>query len=386
LPEFMHGIPLNEAYYWEAVRPVLDRFFPNLPHSAALIGWGSDVIGFDTPTSRDHCWGPRMALFLAPEAFAQTSKAVDQALGANLPYTFRGYSTHFGEPDRADGGTRVQQEIHRGPVAHFIEFHTLESYWQNELGASPFTDPEPVDWLTFQEHRLLALSAGKVFYDGLGLEAARRRFAYYPHDVWLYLLAAQWGLIAQEEAFPGRASQVGDELGSRLITARLADRVIHLCFLMEKQYAPYSKWLGSAFQRLACYPRVAPLLEELLAAPGYAERDPRFGQVYSTMAEMHNELEITPPLETRTRTYSGWHALREGITELALDDPRNSRPFQCIFGERFASAIYDQIEDPRVLALAHTPGSVNQFLVESSDALQSVPFCRSLADDLFNQE
>jgi hypothetical protein len=36
------------------VRPVLDAHFPGLAHSAALIGDGSDVLGFDTPVSRDH--------------------------------------------------------------------------------------------------------------------------------------------------------------------------------------------------------------------------------------------------------------------------------------------------------------------------------------------
>ena len=66
----------------------------------------------------------------------------------------------------------------------------------------------------------LLITGGQVFHDGLGLENVRRRFAYYPQQVWLYLLAAQWSLIGQEEAFVGRTSSVGDELGSRLITGR----------------------------------------------------------------------------------------------------------------------------------------------------------------------
>lgn len=385
MPEFIPGIQLSEAYYWEAVRPILDVRFPGLHHSAAMIGWGSDAIGFDTPTSRDHFWGPRLVLFLSEDQFKDISQEVDQALRGALPYTFRGYSTHFGEPDREDGGTRVQETIGHGPVAHLIEILTIQSYWQKELEINPYQDPTPVDWLTFQEHRLLTLTAGKVFHDDLGLEDVRRRFTYYPRDVWYYQLAAQWVLISQEEAFPGRASQAGDELGSRVITARLAERIMRLCFLMEKRYAPYSKWFGAAFQRLSCYSRIKPLLENLLAAQSYSEQDPWFAKVYTAVAEMHNELGITRQLETRTRTYSGWHALRDGISELALDSPRNTRPFQCIFGERFSNAIYEQIEDPEILALVRTPGSVNQFLVQSSDALQSVPFCRRLKDDLIEK-
>jgi glutamate-ammonia-ligase adenylyltransferase len=56
--------------------------------------------------------------------------------------------------------------------------------------------------------------------------------------------------------------------------------------------------------------------------------------------------------------------------------------FQTIFGGRFAEAIYAAIQDPAVLALRPHLGSVNQFLAESGDALQSIAFCRGLIDDL----
>src|SRR5919202_1893833 len=110
-----------------------------------------------------------------------------------------------------------------------------------------------VDWLTCSEHRLLACTSGKVFNDGLGeLGPIRERIAYYPHDVWLYILATQWSKIAQEEAFVGRAGDVGDESGSRVVAARLVQYLMRLCFLFERRYAPYSKWFGTAFSRLNC--------------------------------------------------------------------------------------------------------------------------------------
>ena len=382
MPDFIPGIQLNEAYYLKITRPILDRFFPDLPHAAALIGWGSDVIGFDTPASRDHLWGPRMVLFLPDKNFQALKNSLDKVLRFHLPYSFQGYSTNFSAPDEKDRGVRKLEDIDQGPVAHLIEMTTIEDYWRKELGISPFKEPDPIDWLTFQEHRLLSLTSGKVFHDGLGLEAVRSRFLYYPRDVWYYLLAAQWTLISQEEAFIGRTMQVDDRLGSQVIAARLVERIIHLCFLMEKQYAPYSKWLGSAFKNLKCYSHLAPLLEKVLHAGTFKENDRWFSHIYTVIAEMHNALDITPAVETRTRTYSGWHLLRSGVEDLADDDPRNTRPFQVIFAGRISAAILKQIQDPSGLSLAATIGSVNQFLVESSDALQSVSFCRNLTDDL----
>lgn len=384
MPEFIPGLQLSEAYYWEAVRPILTEHFPNLPHSAALIGYGSDVMGFDTPVSRDHMWGPRVLLLLEEANFEAVSAAVLESLRQHLPVRFRGYSTHFSKPDAHDGGVRVSEDVAHGPVDPLIFIHTLANFWQSELGVAPDQPLTPADWLTLAEQRLLSLTAGKVFHDDLGLAAVRARFAYYPHEVWLYLLATQWSLISQQEAFVGRTASVGDELGSRLVTARLVDYLVRLAFLLEKRYPPYAKWLGTGFQQLRCAPSLGPLLEGALAAQNYAQREANLAPAYTLLAEMHNALQLTPPLDPRTRTYSGWHLLRSGVEQLALDDPRNTRPHQVIFAGRFVEALTAVIQDPAVLALRPCLGSVNQFLVESGDALENIAFCRGLTDDLLN--
>ena len=68
--EFIPGLALSRLFYTEQVRPLLDASFPGLAHTAALIGSGSDVLGFDTPRSTDHDWGPRLQLFLADSGLA----------------------------------------------------------------------------------------------------------------------------------------------------------------------------------------------------------------------------------------------------------------------------------------------------------------------------
>jgi hypothetical protein len=133
---------------------------------------------------------------------------------------------------------------------------------------------------------------------------------------------------------------------------------------------------------LDCWATIGPLLENALAAGSYAEREVWLAKAYTLAVEMHNRLGITPPLETRTRTYSGWHLLHDGVSEVTLDDPRNTRPHQVIFAGRIADAIKATIDDPEVLALMPNSGSVSQILTPSSDAIESVPFCRSLVNNL----
>ncbi|PYS82501.1 MAG: hypothetical protein DMF67_12580 [Acidobacteria bacterium] len=57
MADFIPGIELSRLFFFEAVKPVLDAEFPRLRYGAALIGTGSEVLGFDTEMSADHHWG-----------------------------------------------------------------------------------------------------------------------------------------------------------------------------------------------------------------------------------------------------------------------------------------------------------------------------------------
>jgi hypothetical protein len=383
MPEFIPGLILNERFYWEVVRPILVQHFPGMPHSAALIGYSSEVLGYDTPVSQDHMWGPRMQLFLDEENFDATRAAVDEVLRNELPTHFLGYSTHFSKPNPLDQGVRVAKDIDKGPVKHLIEIETIRGYWHKTGGVDPHRELTVTEWLTIPQQQLLEWTAGKVFHDDHGLETVRGRYAWYPLDVWLYLLASQWAQLAEIEAFVGRTWQVGDKAGFLLLKARVVDQIMRLCFLMKKRYAPYAKWFGTAFRFLNCYPEMGSLLNQVLESTTYPDCEPWLVNVYKVVAEMHNRLGITPAIEPITRTYSGWHVFNAGGGEIALDDPRNTRPHQVLFAGRYADAIRKQIHDPEVLALRPNLGSVSQFLVESSPAIQSNDFSRGLEDDLY---
>src|SRR5687767_13151606 len=110
MPAFLPGLELSRLFYEEAVRPILDTAFPGLRYSAALIGDGSEVLGFDTEMSSDHDWGPRLVLFLKEEDYPDWKEAIYDALACQLPPIFRGYPTNFSPPDLNDNGTQTLQE------------------------------------------------------------------------------------------------------------------------------------------------------------------------------------------------------------------------------------------------------------------------------------
>jgi hypothetical protein len=85
---FTPGRELCGAFYEEAVRPLL----AGRPHSAALLGWGSDVLGYDSERSTDHGWGPRLVVLVERADVERVSGLLDN----QLPELFRAWPVRFG--------------------------------------------------------------------------------------------------------------------------------------------------------------------------------------------------------------------------------------------------------------------------------------------------
>ncbi|HEY8173655.1 MAG TPA: DUF4037 domain-containing protein [Dehalococcoidia bacterium] len=336
-PSFVPGIELARRYWHDAVAPIIDELLPRVPRAAARIGAGSDVLGFDTERSTDHGFGPRV-IVLFEDGFDLTRDrriALLKAIDARIPATFLGYPTRF-----------VASE--GGPERHQVMLTTVREWFTLAVGFDPRREITDDDWLGAPAQLLLEATAGAVFEDATGeLTLARERLRWYPDDVWLYLLGCQWRRIDQEEPFIGRAGEVGDDLGSAVIAARLVRDIMRLCFLIERRYAPYAKWLGTAFAQLDCGPTLMPMLREALVATDWRTREAALVPAYEHVAGMFNALGVTEPQETEVRNF--YH-----------------RPFRVLGSGRFVEA-----------CMAKTPlrrlgyiGGVDQF-ADSTDVLSN---------------
>lgn len=343
MPAFVAGLDLNRRFYEEAVRPLLTIAFPNLQYAAALLGPGSEALGFDTEMSTDHDWGLRLFIILRGEDIDQRD-SIANLLSHQLPHTFSGFDVSWSDAP-AEPRTRIMLRLVDGPIKHRVIPITLRDFVRIQLGYDLTQPLQAADWLTFPSHSLGEIVAGAVYYDGPGeLTALRNRLAWYPHDMWLYLLASGWQRIGQEEHLMPRAGSVGDELGSALIGSRLIRDIMNLCFLMEKQYAPYPKWFGSGFKRLNCAQELWPLLWRAQQASTWNERSEALSRAYEILARMHNALGISRKLpETVSSFYD--------------------RLFHVIHGDQFAQALVEQITDPEVQSIVgqRLIGSINQW-------------------------
>ncbi len=344
---FIPGMELSACFYQQGVRPILDSHFPQIPHAAARLTHGSDVLGFDTQQSRDHGWGPKVTLFLDELDRECYQDQITKVLADELPLEICGYPTNYDNPFSGEAGLLP---IEHGPVNHWVEMTTVHDFFRWYIGVNPNRGLEPVDWLTIPQQCLRTIASGKIFNDDQKILTQLCEYLrWYPQDIWLYLLANQWRRIDQEEPFMARCGDVGDDLGSRLIAARMVDEIMRLGFLMERQYVPYYKWFGTAFQQLSCASELNSIFQRVFESQNWLEREFNLSAAYRVMMEKHNRLGLTDMVEPEITTFY-------------------NRPYLVPQANRFVDAIHQAIRSKTLRSLPRNIGALDQF-VNSTDIL-----------------
>ncbi|HME55216.1 MAG TPA: DUF4037 domain-containing protein [Candidatus Lokiarchaeia archaeon] len=300
---FIPGLILSEMFFHDIVKPIIDEYYPDLQYSAALIGRGSEILGLDDAVSTDHHWGPRLQLFLTPADFSSHAKELKLLFSANLPPEFMGYSTNWSEPDAH------KQQFLTPPVGstinHRVELWTVSDMLNLLIGInSPEIDD--LGWPSIPEQGLIEFTAGKVFHDATGeLTTARIKLEYYPDNVWRFILASEWSHYAEEAAFIGRTGARGDDLGSRIVTTRIAYRLIHIAFTINKKYVPYMKWMGSMFSKLPISMKLQPVLASALQSNDWRTRERLICKACLILLQEQENLSITTGIKPRCNKYFG---------------------------------------------------------------------------------
>jgi hypothetical protein len=187
-------------------------------------------------------------------------------------------------------------------------------------------------------------------------------------------LAAGWLRVEQEQAFVGRAGGSGDDLGSRVVAARLARELVRLTFLIERRWAPYSKWLGRAFGDLPLATSLRGHLTTAMATNDWREREAALCEAAAILGTATNDLGLSEPVEPAPRRFhtrdiriSGAAEFTTALTEAITDVEIRT--------------ILTRLGYRRGTKLGLLPGAVDQ-AVDSTDVLSHPDRCRATATAL----
>jgi hypothetical protein len=336
------GAELARAFHDDVVRPLLRSRWPDLPYAAARLGSGSDVLGLDDATSRDHDWGLRLTLLVAEDRVAEDRVAeVDAFLERDLPASYAGLPTRFATTWDAT-------------VRHRVEVRSTQGFVMSRLGVDATQELSTIDWLGLTGQSVLEVTAGPVFQDPTGeLTAVRRRLDWYPDAVWRYVVVSGWQRLADTLHLVGRADQLGDATGARILAAEMAGTGLHLAFVLARTWAPYPKWRGTAAAALPVGGVLLPALDEVVAAGTGDERQTTLVRMVEVLVEAQRAAALPVPTGSPVEQFfdRAYVGIRRAVVDGLLDDA-----------------------DAEVRALPHGVGSVEQ--VTSSAAVLMDPTAR----------
>ena len=318
------GAECSRLYYEHLVGPAVDARWPGLPRAAGRLGSGSDVLGLDDAVSRDHDWGLRLNLLVSADMAAD----VDAHLEETLPESFESLPTRF----------TTTWDTHR---RHRVQVQDVASFVRSRTGVDLRDPLSTDDWLMLTGQAVLEVTAGPVFVDTDGaLTAARAALGWYPDEMWKYVIAADWARLAQELPFVGRTAEVGDDLCSRVITARLVDVATHLAHLVDRRWPPYSKWLGTSLTRLPRSHVVAEPLARALTSTHWRTREDGLVQAVRTLSRLQADAGL-PTVDDPVEQF--WDRAYRGIRVEVVE------------------ALEESIDDPAIRALPRGVGSADQW-------------------------
>jgi hypothetical protein len=335
----LDGRELARQFHADVVARVLARAMPRLRYAAGRLGSGSDVLGFDDAMSRDHDWGCRLNQLVDSTDHGAVPQ-VRQLLERELPQSYRGYPVRF----------PVTWDTSR---SHKVDVATVAGFAKGRLGVDPTGGLPVLDWLVLTGQSILEVTAGPIFTDRTAeLAPVRAMLAWYPPDIERYVLAAGWQKIADGMPVAARTADRGDELGSRVLSARLAGDLMWLAFVLERRWPPYAKWRGTAFRALAVAAELAGPLTAAATAPGWHSREDGVAGACEVLLNRQRARGLPAPGPAVSRFWD--------------------RPYRSV-DQAVPEALLAGITDPDVIRLPASTGSIEQWA--SGEALAN-PDCR----------
>ena len=349
----MKGLAINKRFFFQVVKPLLDQNYADLQYACGLIGPGSDVLGVDDLTSRDHNWGLRLIIFLQ-EKDKNRTKDLSDFFSSKLPKTFENIDVNWSDPSKEDGSRTPTPT--KGKINHNITFFTISEYIQYHFGLNTLENLPDEQWLMISEQKLLEFVSGEIFHDSFGsISALRKKLIYYPTSIKTLNLLGEWKAIASEIAFIGRTRMLYDEVGSHLIICRIINRLMRISFILENKYIPYAKWLGSKFYYLQLARELLPLFQQIISSSEWEERENNLIECYLYLAQEMKKIGL--------------------ISTEIVEKFFYSRPIKVINIQDIIDDLQSKIDDSLVKRFCW--GSINQ-IIPISDTIDDKQYLKNL--------
>ncbi len=236
------GMELSRRFYEKYGAPMIHERFPGYEDriTVGLTGRGSQCYGFDDELSADHDFGPDFCIWLDDDLYDEIGSELMEAYN-ELPSGFMGYKRV----------TVLPPDGRRVGVIRTREFYSrilgISEGFLNAFFKAPDDDTETVYdfFASVKEENLSECTNGEIFKDGCGdFTKIRNKLSYYPDIIWKRRIAEELHYSAQMGQYNYiRMLKRGEKVASEIALAGYMEHTMKLCYLINRKYAPYYKWL-----------------------------------------------------------------------------------------------------------------------------------------------
>lgn len=249
------GLELCKAFYLEYGKSAIKERFPQYIDKIAigLFGEGSECLGCDDKVSRDHDWGPGFMLLVSRQTYGEIGRQLEQ-LYDSLTDTYMGYK-------------RNQTKEAFGRVGVVI----IEDYFSRWLGRAFLTtngrlEVDRMELGNIPEFVLCNLTNGMVWLDGEKTVTGLRDSIglYYDDMTWKKKLGTWLVRMGQTGQYNiKRCLDRGDKVTANIYLGEYIKSTLQVLFLLNREYAPYEKWMLKKASGLELHPEITDCLKAI---------------------------------------------------------------------------------------------------------------------------
>lgn len=240
----------------------------------ALVGVGSECLGFDDEISEDHDFSSRCQIFLDDSDYKTYKSDLESSLKI------------FCKDLESLTSNLKDINVEIMSIPNFYKYYTL---FEN----GPKTESEyrkvPMDLLCVATN-------GKVFLDNLGKfsEIRNRLLNFYPEDIRLKKIAFQLNKMAQSGQYNySRMIKRGDTVAANIAQGEFVKHYLEFVHLLNKKYMPFYKWSYRSACSLEILGNFTHDNLKKLSEASISEKESLIEEICSTVVNTLNELGLS---------------------------------------------------------------------------------------------
>lgn len=260
--DFCNNMERSKSFYERYGADMIHRYFPEYEDRIAvgLVGEGSDCFEFDDEISMDHDYGVGFLMWLSDEDY--------EKIGRDLQERY--------EKTIIDHGDEFVPSKNK-PVDNFLSgrrgVFKIYDFYENILNIKLHRREEDdqayvseKSYLIAEEALLATATNGQVFRDNLGMftDIRNELKAYYPEKIrYMKLAEALHDFSQYAQSNYARMMARHDYVTANLCVAKGVESAMQIMYLVNKEYAPYYKWMYQGLCRIPGMEEPLKLIREI---------------------------------------------------------------------------------------------------------------------------